>query len=108
LPRNRTPRGLIALIGILWFHGGRKPASRAADRHDDSHPGMRAHVDAETTRRGAIRSGTSSSTGKSNVAGAGSSARRSGAMPGSRSIASILDVPDAEDRHNSIGRDLDL
>jgi hypothetical protein len=28
-------------------------------------------------------------------------------MPGSRSITSTLDVPDAEDRRNSIGRDLD-
>jgi multidrug transporter EmrE-like cation transporter len=25
LPRNRTPRRLIALIGILWFHEAASP-----------------------------------------------------------------------------------
>jgi hypothetical protein len=78
-------------------------------------PAMRAHLDEETTRLAASwritrKDGQHSfspiTTGTSTAPMPGSSARRSGAMPGSRPITSTLDAPDAEDRHNSIGRDL--
>jgi hypothetical protein len=72
-------------------------------------PAMRAHLDLETTRLAAIWriTRTASSSSSPITTGTSSSAAKSTApMPGSRSTTSPLDVPDAEDRHNSIGRDL--